>query len=798
MKKVLSGLLMFVMAWPLSLVAPQVTSAESPHSATIAVDEINGNPSPFNFSCPNNPLFSPVTVSGSGVLSNPQGQFPGQYHVSIDWGDGSAVEVLDFDPLSSGLTYTATPGTGNDLTVDYDYTFGAHSYTVNTGFTITVKVYHAQNAGQDATDAIANVVTTCVVPNPATLNVIKHVVGGTLSASDFNMHIKTGGTDISASPFDGAEAPGTAVVVQPGTYVVSEDPSTGYTATFSGGCDSNGNITLGDDETKTCTVTNTFNTAPTTGTLLVQKVVVNDNSGTKVASDFSFQVNGGSAVAFEADGQNDLTLTAGAYTVTEVADAGYNTTYSAGCTAGVSVGLTTTCTITNNDVPPPPPTQGSVTVTKVVTNDNGGTAVVSNFTLKVGDTNVTSGAANNFNPGTYVISETGTSGYTASYSGACANENHQITVVAGETYNCTITNNDQAGTLIVKKVIVGGSALASNFSFQVNGGLATAFEVDGQNDLTVNAGTYGVTEVPVSNYTASYENCSGLSVTNGGTTTCTITNTFVPPHVDQSDLSLTKTVDDSSVDSGTNVVFTITVLNNGLDAATGVVVNDLLGSGFTYVSDDGAGAYVSGTGVWTVGNLANGASAVLHITATASGSEGATLTNTATTTDNVSADSNDSANVNIAINTQNNNNGDNGGTTRTSGGGRRSAPAGEVLGATTDICDAVDSYMRIGHKNDSVQVTKLQNFLNGYMNAGLGVDGMYGPKTEAAVKTFQTARKEKVLFPWGLTLPTGIFYKTSLAEAKRLACPDEFGNLPIPTDLIPWSENKKDPLPPTI
>ena len=53
--------------------------------------------------------------------------------------------------------------------------------------------------------------------------------------------------------------------------------------------------------------------------LIVKKVVVNDNSGTKVASDFSFQVNGGAAQAFEADGQNDLTVDPGTYNVTEPA-----------------------------------------------------------------------------------------------------------------------------------------------------------------------------------------------------------------------------------------------------------------------------------------------------------------------------------------------------------------------------------------------------------------------------------------------------------------------------------------------
>ena len=67
---------------------------------------------------------------------------------------------------------------------------------------------------------------------------------------------------------------------------------------------------------------------------------------------------------------------------------------------------------------------------------------------------------------------------------------------------------------------------------------------------------------------------------------------------------------------GQDVVFTLVVSNDGPSDATGVTVTDLLPSGYSYVSDDGAGAYVSGTGLWTIGAIANGGSATLNITAT--------------------------------------------------------------------------------------------------------------------------------------------------------------------------------------
>ena len=79
------------------------------------------------------------------------------------------------------------------------------------------------------------------------------------------------------------------------------------------------------------------------------------------------------------------------------------------------------------------------------------------------------------------------------------------------------------------------------------------------------------------------------------------------------DLSLAKTVDIATPDVGSNVVFTIEVTNDGPSDATGVEVTDQLPTGYTFKSSDGA--YVSGTGIWTIGDLANTATATLNITA---------------------------------------------------------------------------------------------------------------------------------------------------------------------------------------
>lgn len=82
------------------------------------------------------------------------------------------------------------------------------------------------------------------------------------------------------------------------------------------------------------------------------------------------------------------------------------------------------------------------------------------------------------------------------------------------------------------------------------------------------------------------------------------------------DLSIAKGVSPANPTLGQNVTFTITVTNNSLTAATGVLVNDFLPSGLAWVSDNSVGAYDANTGLWTVGGLAASASATLQIVAT--------------------------------------------------------------------------------------------------------------------------------------------------------------------------------------
>ncbi|MEA2000745.1 MAG: SdrD B-like domain-containing protein [Actinomycetota bacterium] len=96
------------------------------------------------------------------------------------------------------------------------------------------------------------------------------------------------------------------------------------------------------------------------------------------------------------------------------------------------------------------------------------------------------------------------------------------------------------------------------------------------------------------------------------------------------DLELTKDVDPGEVQVGEETTFTVSVINQGPDAATGVTVTDTLPAGLTYVSDTAGGAFDPTTGVWTIGDLAVGESVSMALTVTVD--EVGTFTNIAEVT----------------------------------------------------------------------------------------------------------------------------------------------------------------------
>lgn len=122
----------------------------------------------------------------------------------------------------------------------------------------------------------------------------------------------------------------------------------------------------------------------------------------------------------------------------------------------------------------------------------------------------------------------------------------------------------------------------------------------------------------------------------------------------EAELAITKTVSNPTPNEGQLVDYTIRVTNNGPSQASGVEVWDGLPLGVTLVSQNASqGIYDSGTGLWSIGTMPNGAAAQLNITVSVdSGTAGQTITNGADITASSLNDpnlTNNSASVDIHV-----------------------------------------------------------------------------------------------------------------------------------------------------
>ena len=112
------------------------------------------------------------------------------------------------------------------------------------------------------------------------------------------------------------------------------------------------------------------------------------------------------------------------------------------------------------------------------------------------------------------------------------------------------------------------------------------------------------------------------------------------------DLSLTKGVDIASPNVGDTITFTVMVQNDGPDNATGVIVTDMLPSGFRFISNNiSTGTYNPSTGIWNVGNLNNGSTATLDLIGEVLASGEMTNTAQVTASDQADLDSTPANNV---------------------------------------------------------------------------------------------------------------------------------------------------------
>ena len=398
------------------------------------------------------------------------------------------------------------------------------------------------------------------------LNVGKLVVnddGGTAAVDDFTLLI------------DGSPAAwGSVIVLDPGTYTLTEAGPGGYAATFGGDCNPDGTVTIADGEAASCTVIND-DIAPT---LTVTKIIINDDGGTATIADFTLLIDGSPAAW-----GSTVTLGIGAHTIAESGVSGYAATFTGDCStdgsATLVLGDTATCTITNDDIAP------TLTVSKVIINDDGGTATVGDFTLLIDGNPAAWDAPVMLIAGAHAIGETGLPGYAVTFGGVC-NPDGSLTLALGETATCTVTNDDIAPTLTVTKVVIndnGGTATADDFTLLVDGSPAAWGST-----LTLDAGTHTISEGGLSGYSSTLTgNCTvdgTVVLALGDTATCTVTNDDIAPT-----LTVTKVVINDN--GGTATADDFTLLVDGSPAAWGSTLT--LDAGTHTISEDGPSGYAA-------------------------------------------------------------------------------------------------------------------------------------------------------------------------------------------------------------
>jgi len=301
-----------------------------------------------------------ITLSGAGTyIFRINGALTSVVNSHVTLAGASACDVFWTPTAATTLGASGSTGTSFVGTV-----IDASGITVGEGVSWLGRALAFGGTVTTAVDDTIIVPTCGAVPppvppsssTPPTLHVVKFVVnnsGGTATASAFNLHVKLSGTDVAGSPAVGTVAPGTSYSLSAGTYVVSEDANnTSYASSFSGDCDSSGNVILSLGDNKTCTITNN-DIEPIVvlpATINVIKTVINDNGGIKTIASFPLFVNG----TLVTSGVTNIFAAPATYTVTETSDSNYTRTFSGDCDINGQLNLIAgdhkTCMITNNDI----------------------------------------------------------------------------------------------------------------------------------------------------------------------------------------------------------------------------------------------------------------------------------------------------------------------------------------------------------------------------------------------------------------------------------------------------------------
>jgi len=552
--------------------------------------------------------------------------------------DGGDLAIIDFDisidatEVASGSVNTVLANTAitiSELDID-GYTEGAWACTDANGLTSglpTAGVATGESitlaSGSDVTCAISN---DDIAPTLTLTKTLINDNGGLNSIVDFDLSVD--GTVVLN---------GTSSTVLANTpIVISELDLDGYTEGTWACTDANSlttglptagtatgqSITLEPGSDVSCAITND-DVAPS---LTLVKVLTNDDGGDKTIADFDIAIDGIEVIS----GSNNIVASNTDLVISELDLDGYTegswactdstglttTLPSAGAAGGETISLAegaiVTCEITNDDIAP------VLTLTKTVTNDDGGLLAIDDFDISVDGTEVPSGSVNTvmantditlteldldgYTEGTWACTDS--NGLTTSLPTAGVATNTVINLSPGSDVVCAISNDDVAPTLTLTKTLVndnGGDLTIGDFDVSVDG---VEIVNGGLNTVKSNVAIL-ISELDMPGYTEGTWSCSdstgltstlptagvatGESITlaPGAVVDCVISNDDVAPT-----LILTKTVVNDN--GGDKLVTDFDISVDGVEVPAGAIntVNANVGILISELSIPG---YTSGT-----------------------------------------------------------------------------------------------------------------------------------------------------------------------------------------------------------
>ncbi|MBW4679707.1 MAG: DUF11 domain-containing protein [Microcoleus vaginatus WJT46-NPBG5] len=539
-------------------------------------------------------------------------------------GTSTVNSVTVTDPIPAGITNpTYTPSTGT-----YDPATGTWTgLTLATGQSITLTINatvaanatgpltntatvappagvtdpnNTNNQSQDTTEIIppADLAVTKTVdnPNPTVGQNINYTVTltntGPSTATNVAItdQIPAGLTFISATATQGTYdnttglwtvgnlANGAAVTLTISATVNTTNPITN-TATISASdqpdpdpADNTGTVTVPQQQADLAVTKTVDNPNPTVGQNINYTVTLT-NTGPSTATNVAItdQIPAGLTFISATATQGTYDNTTGLWTVGNLAN-GAAVTLTISATVNTTNPITNTATISASDQPDPDPADNTGTVT--VPQQQADLSV----TKTVDNPNPTVGQNINY---TVTLTNTGPSTAT----------------------NVTITDQIPAGLTFI-------SATATQGTYDNTTGLWTVGNL-------ANGAAVTLTISATVNTTNPITNTATISASDQPDPDPTDNTSAVTVPQQQADLSLGKTVDNANPSVGQNLTYTVTLSNTGPAAATGVQVSEQLPAGLTFVSaTPSQGTYDNTTGLWTVGNVANGVSVTLTIRAT--------------------------------------------------------------------------------------------------------------------------------------------------------------------------------------